>query len=590
MLRASISSLSLLEPHRFSFPVVLLLSLCFIFHPFTFALHQSLEQENQKPLLTSFHSHMNHGPGANIQSCRQNANLIFNSIHSALRQWPSSIQHNGMSFFPATIPEGTLLYHGAPSQDRINGMEWLALEIPYGELFARQPISEMLNDDANAENYSYSSDQKDKDGLVKAETEGTGSGPYIPLYPPTGYLHIYQATRPLRLLYLDGMSAANCILGTLDTQDHLLLTNFTGGIMGEWPRAQELCSFVTSFGYEGIIRMEIGFEIIKCDFNTGLDYISHYKRPDTDVPEGDNSRFLFDLLRDISGQYGGIDGERIVLDYGGMVSVGFYEANFTNPDSSVAELPRLVSTDRAVLSRVREDVQAVFKRLDEEREGMRNGINWQHIADMIVKRYSVRLLYLASEPPYNDFLAEMNQLLNLYLDYEHPNVQNPVQSCSRHFLRPVRMDVATEQDRLIMAAIESTMTNICGVLFEAREILLSKAGCERYLGEEKSTAAAAALIRELNAWLNWTSWKTCGRQCEIDEVCFIAMFPLGSIEDHYHPRCVNNTEMQKHDFDFDFKAADNTSYWMRGISWDGALGSDKRMNERLWKWGRLMGR
>ena len=41
-----------------------------------------------------------------------------------------------------------------------------------------------------------------------------------------GYLHIYHTNRPLKLLYLDGMSDANCDLGTMDAQDILFL-NFT---------------------------------------------------------------------------------------------------------------------------------------------------------------------------------------------------------------------------------------------------------------------------------------------------------------------------------------------------------------------------
>jgi hypothetical protein len=44
---------------------------------------------------------------------RLNAFQIFNAIHSAMRQWGSSLNHNGMSFFLATVPEGQLFYHGS---------------------------------------------------------------------------------------------------------------------------------------------------------------------------------------------------------------------------------------------------------------------------------------------------------------------------------------------------------------------------------------------------------------------------------------------------------------------------------------------
>ena len=42
--------------------------------------------------------------GTNIKSTQSNADTIFNAIHSAGRQWGSSVNHNGVSIFPATVP------------------------------------------------------------------------------------------------------------------------------------------------------------------------------------------------------------------------------------------------------------------------------------------------------------------------------------------------------------------------------------------------------------------------------------------------------------------------------------------------------
>ena len=36
----------------------------------------------------------------------KNAHHIFNAIYSSLRTWGSAMNHNGMSFFPATMPAG----------------------------------------------------------------------------------------------------------------------------------------------------------------------------------------------------------------------------------------------------------------------------------------------------------------------------------------------------------------------------------------------------------------------------------------------------------------------------------------------------
>ena len=50
--------------------------------------------------------------------------------------------------------------------------------------------------------------------------------------PSAGYIHIYRTIRRLdRLLYIDGLSTGKTNLGTLDSQDILLL-NATGGSRG----------------------------------------------------------------------------------------------------------------------------------------------------------------------------------------------------------------------------------------------------------------------------------------------------------------------------------------------------------------------
>src|SRR6266536_6638969 len=165
--------------------------------------------------------------GPSIETANANANSIFNAIHSSMRQWASSIKHNGMSFFPARIPERTLLYHGWPDNKPpgfpIGGLDWLAFEIEHAEFFAQR----MQGDDGHFE---------------------------------PGYLHVYQTTRPLDLLYIDGMSAGKSPLGTLDTQDILLL-NTTREALDE-SRATDLCKMAVDWKIDGFIRMEVGFEVI----------------------------------------------------------------------------------------------------------------------------------------------------------------------------------------------------------------------------------------------------------------------------------------------------------------------------------------
>jgi hypothetical protein len=94
------------------------------------------------------------------------------------------------------------------------------------------------------------------------------------------YLLTYQTTRPIKALYFDGESAALMGLGQLDTQMLHVFGNISGppnsgfpGLFGEYSRAAGLCDWLEAsglrgrgWGYEGIVRMNAGFEMIWCDF------------------------------------------------------------------------------------------------------------------------------------------------------------------------------------------------------------------------------------------------------------------------------------------------------------------------------------
>ncbi|RFU30213.1 hypothetical protein B7463_g6130, partial [Scytalidium lignicola] len=435
----------------------------------------------------------------NNASIVNNANHIFTAIHSAMRQWGSSLKHNGMSFFPATVPKGTLLYHGAGTAERVTGMEWLAFEIEHATMFAWKRV-------------------------------GGGRGPDQP--PPEikpGYIHVYQANRPLKLLYIDGMAAAKSLLGTLDTQDKLLLDGTNIQTHDDYSRGRSLCEWGSKWNIDGIIRMEGGFEIIYCDFSDGLDFVSHNR-----VSAFRSRVFsLFEYVRSVSMRYAGIGASRVSLDYSSMVSVYYFETNLTNPDPSM-DIPRLTYLSPSDLSSIRIEVEKLF-----DRPQPHLSIDWQGVVDLVVTRYSDRLQYLATGPSYDQLLAAIGTLLNLYIDYGAPwNETAALESCTLHYLQPVSL--STSQDTQIYIAVSTVTARICSTLFEVRKLLLSDQ--DSGMDHEEIVTKAVNMTKELIAWLDWSTWTTCG-QCQYEEVCFVAFFPYGSSEDHYHPRCRNRTAM-----------------------------------------------
>jgi hypothetical protein len=218
-----------------------------------------------------------------------------------------------------------------------------------------------------------------------------------------------------------------------------------------------------------------------------------------------------------------------------MVSAYFYPANLSNPNANSTD-PTLSFVDIKQLKHIRFDVEASLKGFFQNPI-----INWQDVVDMIVTRYSDRLQYMATDLPQPLFLSLVNNLLNIFINYkEVASTESLIDTCASYYLRSVKP--STKQDHLILAALNVVTHKICKTLFDVRDILFET---EKGDHEEKivvSSSSALDLIRNLNDWLDWTDWKFCG-SCGYDKVCFIAMFPYGTEEDHFHPRCKSADEI-----------------------------------------------
>ncbi|CZR62468.1 uncharacterized protein PAC_12365 [Phialocephala subalpina] len=155
-----------------------------------------------------------------------------------------------------------------------------------------------------------------------------------------GYLHIYRTTRPL-------------------TNLTIFLRNMTDGddgpAFGDFRRGQDLCDLGAKWGIEGFVRMEMGFEIIFCEFSDGLVLKSARERPSGKNQSFERMRQL-EVLR-----YPGITAQRLRLDYSGMVSAYWYDLNMTNPDPERADLPRLPASDVGGLGNMKADFMALFE-------------------------------------------------------------------------------------------------------------------------------------------------------------------------------------------------------------------------------------
>ncbi|KDQ57803.1 hypothetical protein JAAARDRAFT_78829 [Jaapia argillacea MUCL 33604] len=190
-----------------------------------------------------------YSPSTNLTS----ANLIFNTLASLLLQLPNTLHPNGHTIVPAVVSVNTLLYHARTDALLPPNPEWLAFD------------PEM----------SYS----------------------IMAMRPWGNVHMltYVAKRDLRVMVFDGMSAQLGGTGPLDTQEVLVARE--GGVVGgrgwfdDYTRADRLCEWAQGKGVEGFIRMNAGFELLWCNFDIGVDLVSHLNITAPDSPPPTNRTY-----------------------------------------------------------------------------------------------------------------------------------------------------------------------------------------------------------------------------------------------------------------------------------------------------------
>ncbi|KAL7917941.1 hypothetical protein ACQKWADRAFT_265908 [Trichoderma austrokoningii] len=504
----------------------------------------------------------------NHDSAKANANHIFNAIHSAGRQWGSSLNHNGFGLIPVTLAAGTLLYHGGYSKDPPEGLEWLAFEVEHAENFVRvarrSPIGRPGHDER----------QQHQKPLGQPETDNDPDrGPEGRI---RGYLQTYQTARDVQLLYVDGSGAAKSPIGTLDSQDYVLSPNRSFewyNLAGEMERATAMCDMITKWGWSGIMRMEIGYEVIWCDFKSDLIHESSVRALiQEDRLKEDRFLNTYIWTRAVAERYDGLGGDRVKMDFSSMVSGFFFPINISHTDP---ERPDLIRLKAATLEH-RLDIRAYLLKVFSEPR--RFNVNWQGIVDMIVTRFSKRLAAMASTVLSADmFIEELEHATLTYL--EAPGLPDDatlmagdggknltaeaIDRCATIYLKPSLLSRQnwTLQDDLIHTSLLAVMQHICNDLYLMRSVLLQAApdpSYDAYLIDKsmdndemnEAVSQSRAIVRNLVDELAWTTWKK-PQLCAEDEVLLTVMWPFGDSKDYYNPGCVPYSEVTE----------DRRGYW-----------------------------
>ncbi|PYI08811.1 hypothetical protein BO78DRAFT_405503 [Aspergillus sclerotiicarbonarius CBS 121057] len=441
------------------------------------------------------------------------ANHIFNSIHSSMRQWGSSLQHNGMSVFLATVPAGTQFYHGTSIAEAVNGTEWLAFEPEHAMVFARPH-----HPPPSAEGEDDRKDLRRRDLETEEEEEEQEAG----------WLHTYTAAKDLRLLYVDGMAAGKTSNGTLDMEDRVLFRDSLpdGRMMGERERANMFCRMAREEWddrLDGLLRMEAGFEVILCDFARDLNEVrvtqakpsTPFRGPGGGKKKGGGPGDGGLWFKAIAARYDGIGGNRVILNYDNFVSAYTYGLDLFHSPNETFTLPRLKQFSAQELDPIKDGLSDLVLK----HEAKEASFNWQTITDMVVERYARDIRYLASGQvsTVEQLHAEVDLALGPFIDYGDRDGQQEAERCSMQFIPGGKLT-----DGIAATAVHSVTRSICSTMVEA--------------WQETDYKTAIGLFQDLMEYLSWSTWKQCSG-CGDHEICVVPIWPMGTVEDYNHPQC-----------------------------------------------------
>lgn len=372
------------------------------------------------------------------------------------------------------------------------------------------PSSEVENIEARGANGAFGTLFPEQEPLTEDE----------PPKQESGYLHTYRTKHDLRLLYVDGQSAAKSKKGTLDTQDVLLLNDdidHDGAMFGEKERANQMCKLAREeWGnrIDGILRMEGGFEIILCEFAAHLDVVSIAKtNPEAGggFGGGADGGDGLNYYRAVAARYHGIGGGRVKLNYEDFVTAFAYPKAIYFDDTG---RPRLNNASASI-----DDVRTAVDKMILREDSDIATVDWQAIVDLIVARYADRIEYLASGSlrTSSSLQAEIDRAIRPFIDYGSRNSTREAERCAAQFI-PVHADTTT----VAAQAVGEVAHKLCSSLIAA--------------SAQEDYDEALGTIRELKEYLAWTTWKQC-RGCAVDEICLLPIWPIGTAEDFVQPKC-----------------------------------------------------
>ncbi|KAG1837051.1 hypothetical protein DFJ58DRAFT_734593 [Suillus subalutaceus] len=425
----------------------------------------------------------------------------------------------GHTIVPGTIPVGTLLYHGSLAGPHLpTALDWVSVEPDHSIGFCHGSIE-------------------------------------------TGCWHLtLKVTRPMKVLYFDGSSAAKIPEGTMDTQDLVAWSKMKPEwVANEEQRIMDLCKWGQRYGVNGFVRMEMNFEVMICDFTSHTEVASFLNLENTrlipgaptDPPEDLNTvHYYYELMHSASRREMYPGETRIVLDFSGLVS--FYDTALV--PSLVPRRVGLERWDHRVQGISSEDIERVQDRLAQALTRppvTTSGIDWKTVLRVVVDRYASRLEMMQSM--FGHAQQVQRRLRTVLLPYTvfaalPPNTSLTA-NATNSWAAPVFRECATSHtasiaahgttlmpsERLLLQAVQETTREICRVVTKMWASGMMTGVDPLYPPEQSPEADHIRTligewkedVTQLMSWLDWSAWVKCRPACGFEEMCYLPTWPIG---------------------------------------------------------------
>ncbi|KAH3687700.1 hypothetical protein WICPIJ_001323 [Wickerhamomyces pijperi] len=548
--------------------IPILLVIGFLLH---FHLWSSLLSDSKYPFTPTF---------STFQQCVNpidftNASAIFNTVNNVLSPKGSEINPVGVSFFPGVIRQGTFLYHGTSKlySPIPESYEWIALDYEFSLNFIdRRRGRGGAGGPDGPGGPDHDHDDKKNQPPPPPPPPGRHGGPRHGGPPEEGgipTLLTFTADRDLKVVLLDGSSAAKTTkTGEMDTQS-ILAGLSAEEAYDEWTHTETICKWATANGYDGIVRIEVSYEVIICDFSKGVSLANNVTIATTEsllsLPEdyGDENDEFGTLNSKISAftSFGQIaagarydrDGDhRILLDYSGFQTV--LNRTYVDPDTYLRRVNNISSGIRQDILR---GLEAYPNRI-----GPHSGTDWKLVTREIVDKFhpllsllnatlssiSTNLFHAEDE---SVILADIENLLVFTTGFmktfqgNNQLEQDPLgdailSKAQFHYARPYA-PISSDSELLIWSSILEVSKEIIKPIFTAFKLSKSLINQHFTSGETKppirlTTETSLQLVKlsntvsELIDQLNWPVFYECEERCNAGQVCYTPSWgpsPLG---------------------------------------------------------------